>query len=452
MRDVLFIFSILSFIVLASGLNITFPTQPFAATNNTYIWIRESSDPQDFFLRKIKIDGDGGPTSPSPPVAVPDLGGQGGMGLIHFNRAGVFQIIAVDTQNPQNKPFFEMLITVQVNSSSTTQPSGGSSNNNNDGDNNNNGGGKGGGSSGQGGNHWSGNGHDNDNHNSHGGDGHGKGGKGNQMNMDPPSNSTGPSSDNSGSARNSSPQKDIPKIVGIVLGCISFMFLVAAILVYLRYRRRRQTNNFQQNMMTRSPGSITPWMEALPIDGMEKKEYLSRNSSYTSNRSGHLRQPQVPLTTYSDPSVPPGLVGLGPSPPSPTRSDSVGTSISQRRPNDLGNGNPRGRNSGTSITTLTLSSSGSRSNRSESASFVQFPVPSLPSRTRTVRQMMIEKEIQEMQGRILSLQTRPQLSDADAMEREEELRQITARVERLQRIHEGPWALGLSDTIPSGLT
>ncbi|THU78730.1 hypothetical protein K435DRAFT_737445 [Dendrothele bispora CBS 962.96] len=439
MYYIYFLFGILSsLVVITNGLTVSFSTQPFAATFNNFTWTRNSSDPADFYLRKVKLDGDDGPSQPSGPVALPSLDGQSGQGTIHFKEAGVFAIQAIDTQNPNKGPFYTTQITVQVNPNATSN--GQSSGN----------------GSGQG-NSQGGKDDDDDDDNDHDKDGKNGGHHSNhgddnmQMMKDPtsfPPQSTSTTNDSNSSTNNIS-QPDVPKIVGIVLGTVTFIFLVIAGLFYFRYRRRRQTNDFQRTMMSRSPGSFAPEMEYQPSTLVMRDEKklgpLSRNYSHSSNYTArNLSQPQS--ATYV-PSVPPGLA---PSLLSP-RSDSVGSSISQRRPNEATV--TRGRNSGTnSRSTFTLSFSGSQSSGNGSSSIVQFPVPSLPSRARTSRQMMIEEDIQAMQGKILTLQAKQNLTGVDAVERDEELKQVEARVERLKSIHEGSWALGRTDEIPLELS
>jgi len=115
---------------------------------------------------------------------------------------------------------------------------------------------------------------------------------------------------------------------------------------------------------------------------------------------------------------------------------SVSTSSSARRTRDRNT--PR-----LSIGTLSTTTTGSGS---------LFPVPALPPRTRTDRQMLIEEDIQRLQSRILFLQgdnvNTPAIS---RLEREQELLLTNARVERLKEVHESKWALGLTDEIPEGV-
>jgi hypothetical protein len=208
------------------------------------------------------------------------------------------------------------------------------------------------------------------------------------------------------------------------------MFLVAALLLYLRYRRRRRTSAFQQNMMFRSPDSVNRFTISQPID-VEKRNDLS--PSFFS---------QYQTTRYGDQ---PGHKALA----SSTVSDSVGTSVSQRRFNQpIGS---RSRNSGTTSTTLTLESSGSGSTDSTGSGLVQFPIPTLPSRIRTSRQIMIEEDIQDLQRKMLELLERRNLTGIDAIERDEQIKEITSRVNTLKKVHEGPWALRQTEVLPSGL-
>jgi len=65
--------------------------------------------------------------------------------------------------------------------------------------------------------------------------------------------------------------------------------------------------------------------------------------------------------------------------------------------------------------------------------------------------MMIEEDIQRLQARMLFLQGRGNISPISHLEREEELKQILSKVDRLKAVHESRWALGLTDEVPDGL-
>ncbi|KAF8828510.1 hypothetical protein HHX47_DHR3000340 [Lentinula edodes] len=73
-----------------------------------------------------------------------------------------------------------------------------------------------------------------------------------------------------------------------------------------------------------------------------------------------------------------------------------------------------------------------------------FPIPVLPPRPRTDRQMSIEEEIQQLQARMLFLQGNGNTSPI-GLEKEEELKKIYRKVETLKKLHESKWALGLTN-------
>ncbi|KAJ4490953.1 hypothetical protein J3R30DRAFT_159790 [Lentinula aciculospora] len=84
-------------------------------------WKRGKSDPNSqFFLQKIKLDNSKGPTPKSTPVAITNSQNYEGTSPMAFNRAGLFQIIAVDIQN--EKTFFSTEITVLPNPTSYLFP------------------------------------------------------------------------------------------------------------------------------------------------------------------------------------------------------------------------------------------------------------------------------------------------------------------------------------------
>ncbi|KAF5337440.1 hypothetical protein D9758_017170 [Tetrapyrgos nigripes] len=109
-------------VIITHGLLVTFPAQPVAGQDNIYVWSRNGTDPVDFFLQTAKVNDsdhrDESRISRSSPVVVPNVSEGGGQGLIRFNIAGIFQIIAVDTQdrNPENA-FFYTFVTVQDSNS-----------------------------------------------------------------------------------------------------------------------------------------------------------------------------------------------------------------------------------------------------------------------------------------------------------------------------------------------
>jgi len=220
-------------------------------------------------------------------------------------------------------------------------------------------------------------------------------------------------------------------IIGGVVGSVALLFIIGATLLCLRYRTRRATSIFAQAKMVRYHDSDLLEGQRTASPGLEKdlEYYLS-----PIKRNSLRPQDSVSNIYYIPPILPP--IPAARSVASSEIPSSVSTSSSARRTRDRNT--PR-----LSIGTLSTTTTGSGS---------LFPVPALPPRTRTDRQMMIEEDIQRLQSRILFLQgdnvNTPAIS---RLEREQELLLTNARVERLKEVHESKWALGLTDEVPEGL-
>jgi hypothetical protein len=87
---------------VAGALKIHFPpsgTPTAALDSQTISWTRDNKDPPDqFFIQKIKLDDGNGPSAKSTPVPISNSQEKSGTSPFMFNRAGLFQILAVDIQ------------------------------------------------------------------------------------------------------------------------------------------------------------------------------------------------------------------------------------------------------------------------------------------------------------------------------------------------------------------
>jgi len=224
-----------------------------------------------------------------------------------------------------------------------------------------------------------------------------------------------------------------PAIIGGVIAGVAVLFIIGATLLCLRYRTRRDTSMFAQSKMLRlhDPVPVSSQWSASP---MLEKDLEYYPSSTPMGKSALRPQDSVSNIYFLPPVLPPI-----PAARSGTSSDDftpISTPSSLQRTRDRNT--PR-----LSVTTQSTSTSGSGS---------LFPVPSLPPRTRTERQMIIEEDIQRHQARILFLQgDSGEVSPISRLEREQELVQTNARVELLKRVHESYWALGLTDDVPEEL-
>ncbi|KIK60161.1 hypothetical protein GYMLUDRAFT_244595 [Collybiopsis luxurians FD-317 M1] len=108
----------------AGSLSISFPPSgtPTAAFDSQLVtWKRDKDDPRaQFFLQKIKLDEPGGPTAKSTPIPISNSQNDEGTSPMEFNRAGLFEILAVNVQN--GRPFYTTEIHVVPNPTSTGGP------------------------------------------------------------------------------------------------------------------------------------------------------------------------------------------------------------------------------------------------------------------------------------------------------------------------------------------
>ncbi|KAF5378012.1 hypothetical protein D9757_009850 [Collybiopsis confluens] len=414
---------LISWISAAGALSISFPSNgvPIAGSDSQNVsWKRDKNDPNaQFFFQKIKLDQSTGPTPKSTPVPVPNSQNNKGVSPMAFNRAGLFEILAVNVQNGQ--PFWTTEISVAPNPTSTASSSSPSK--------------------------------------SGGGHGSKTGSDSNDMKMNssstltvitegsgaiptaplpisPTLSSPTLSSDSSSDSGASSKPNQTAAIVGGVVGSVAFFFILGAILLCFRYRTRRATSNFVQARMTRDYNRNLDEVGAeWPIPSSEKEKFtLGQDYSLPPTRRSSLR----PIDSVSNI----GLNTFSILPPVPVARSLAGTDASGST-NSSSVRRTRDKNAlRLSISTMSASTATSGS---------LFPVPTLPPRTRTDRQMMIEEDIQRLQARMLFLQGRGDGSPISHLEREEELKQIHAKVDRLKAVHESRWALGLTDEVPDGL-
>ncbi|KAF9258153.1 hypothetical protein L218DRAFT_1080578 [Marasmius fiardii PR-910] len=393
------------------ALNIIFPSTPTAAQNNPYNWVREVNDPNTVWLRKQKLDdlvgatpwsgGSGGPGDPPEEMPKLDLTRGTGSGVLHFNRAGLFNVgvfskpdYPVQNGKIVAPPIQIMLFTVSVNptsagavqSSTTSSP-------------------------------------------------------------EAIPTSTKPSVPDK--AQGSLKSANTALIVGLTLGFATLIVIIAVTLFYFRYRRRRMADAmpipFQGNRMMREA---------------DRESYLSYEK---------CDSPPPIQTIYSVPS---------------DGSFSVTSPIAA-----AARDRERKRNKFLSLTTIsslsisrsttTVTRNGHLTDRTE------MPLPPLPPRTRTDRQMMIEEKIQLLQSKMIMLQSQKQsglglqrspfgsirplpplppgspgftsflmtpkpLSPLSG-DVQVELEGLKKTVERMKELHESDWALGLTNVTPEGL-
>ncbi|KAF5379254.1 hypothetical protein D9757_010687 [Collybiopsis confluens] len=410
---------LISWISAAGALSISFPSNgvPIAGSESQNVsWKRDKHDPNaQFFFQKIKLDQSTGPTSKSAPVPVPYSQNKAGMSPLAFNRSGLFEILAVNKQDGQ--PFWTTEISVAPNPTSTaSSPSK---------------------SNGHGSKYKSGP-DDTGTNNS----------PSTTLSVltaftatsftipNPPTSSSVSASDSPQTASGASTRPNrTAAIVGAVLGSVAFFFILGAILLWFRYRTRRATSNFVQARMTRDYNRNLDEVGAeWSIPSSEKeKSTLGQDYSLPPTRRSSLR----PIDSVSNI----GLNTFSILPPVPVARSLAGTNAS-------GSSNSSSVRRTRDKNALRLSISTMSASTGTSGSI--FPVPALPPRTRTDRQMMIEEDIQRLQARMLFLQGRGDGSPISHLEREEELKQIHAKVDRLKAVHESRWALGLTDEVPDG--
>ncbi|KAJ4488928.1 hypothetical protein C8J55DRAFT_506563 [Lentinula edodes] len=423
-------FSIISWLSVAWSLSISFPPdgKPTAALDTQMVkWQRDKNDPNSHFvLRKIKLDCSQGPTVESTPVPIMNSQNNQGMSQMVFNKAGLFEIIAVDEKNKQN--FFTTKITVLPNptliatssqSSTTTNTVSGSKyvylrpissfrfkGTNRD------------------------------------------------MMYNPLSSKaslvtvTITSSTSSATAPDDSTKMttstksnveptnstDTAAIIGSIVGSVVLVFLIGVILLFLRYRTRRRTIEFSQTKMVRDyvPDMVEGSTWRISDSERDLIDYSSESASFPPARRNTLR-PQDSVSNIHERYAPQILPPIPAARPvSSSEPDSATTTSSIRRARDTERKTP-------SISLSNLSSS-----NGSTGTGTLFPIPVLPPRPRTDRQMSIEEEIQQLQARMLFLQGNGNTSPIGS-EKEEELKKIYRKVETLKKLHESKWALGLTN-------
>lgn len=384
------------FATIVGALSISFPSGTIVLDKSVeFNWTHAKDANTEFFLQKIKLDEPGGPGGPSGPVTVDDSTKDTGKSHLTFTQAGLFEVLAVNPTNTKSTLFMtEVTVASKATLTSTAQHS--------------------------------------------------------PITSSTTSTSTTKSSTPSPTGKtdmetNPPNSGDSSKattfaIVGGIAGGVGVLLIIGAILLFLRYRARRRTSQFFRNKMAGSYGSEDRWVDPT-IVGLEKEQDISPYySPIKSKRASLLPQDSVSniaLPRYVPPILPP--IPTARSITSSNGTSSASSSSSVRRMRD--NNTPR-----LSITTLSASAS-----NASSGSGTLFPIPALPPRTRTDRQMVIEEDIQRLQARMLMLQGGGDMSPITRLERQEELTQIYAKVEKLKKVHESKWALGLTDDIPEEL-
>ncbi|KAJ3996072.1 hypothetical protein F5050DRAFT_1712377 [Lentinula boryana] len=398
--------------VVAGALSISFPPKgtPTAGLNSQMVsWKRDKRDPNaQFVLQKIKLDDPDGPTPKSTPVPILNSQNNEGESTMVFNRAGLFQIIAVDIQNEQT--FFSTEITVLPNPTSSASPSSRkpmmTKMNNTS-----------------------------------------------AVSSSPSStaNDTFGSSDPIASSKTPVPSapnndkstttddrltKNTTAIIGGVVGVIGLAFVLGVTLLCFRYRTRRRTEQFVQTKIGRDfiPNSMEDQWD---LAEKEKGADQYPSAFFPPTRRGTLR-PQDSVSNIHERHVPSIL------PPIPAARHFAGSMVPSSVSSTSSTRRARDRK------TPSLSLSTQSFSDSSAASSSLFPIPVLPPRTRTDRQMMIEEDIQQLQARMLFLQGNGAISSTVELENEEQLRQIDKKVELLKKAHESDWAMGSTDETPVG--
>ncbi|KAJ3983751.1 hypothetical protein F5890DRAFT_1521025 [Lentinula detonsa] len=415
-------FLFISWLSVAGALSISFPPKgtPTAGLNSQMVsWKRDKGDPNaEFVLQKIKLDDPDGPTPKSTPVPIFNSQKSEGESTMVFNRAGLFQIIAVDIQKEQT--FFSTEITVLPNPTSSASPSPPSSTlsyetgkpmmtkmNNTS-----------------------------------------------TVSSSASSTTTGtsissglitssktpvPSAPNSDKSTTTDDRltKNTTAIIGGVVGAIGLAFVLGVTLLCFRYRTRRRTAQFVQTKIARDFIISNTMEDQWDFPEKEKGADQYPSAFFPPTRRGTLR-PQDSVSNIQERHAPSIL------PPIPAARhfassmlpSSVSSTSSTRRARDR------------KTSSLSLSTQSFSDNSAASGS--QFSIPVLPPRTRTDRQMLIEEDIQQLQARMLFLQGNGARSSTVKLENEEELKQIDRKVELLKKVHESDWAMGLTDETPVG--
>ncbi|KAK7019179.1 hypothetical protein VNI00_018173 [Paramarasmius palmivorus] len=437
---------------IASAITIDFPQPLIAVRNNTFSWTRAEKDPQNFHLRKKKLDDSSGFTSFSGPVNIPVNGMDTGSGMLYFNRAGLFQVAAFASEDKRlQTPLFSTIVTVSLNPTSAGAAPVPSPTNNvgdekgadtkrrdkdedkkGDGDGDGDGDGKG-------------------KRKRKGGKGkHGKAGNTNMTKSNPQrrvlsiealrisdllNSETPPTA--------SSKKPNVPLIVGSTLGSVGVILMVAAALLFFRYKRRNQTLAFERNMITRNPQAALP-------PRLNTTHAMSDGGSDNSSSKNLTFNSPMSLRRYSQLPPAPDVQSIASSGSFSLTSPIVARQRDAERNRAARDALNNFRLSMSTTTTNSRSTSSRLSSKAgTSSSITSFPVPALPPRTRTTRQMLIEEKIQLFQSKILLLQSRKistQTAEYDA-----EMDRLGQRVERLKQIHESDWALDLTNVAPEGL-
>lgn len=227
---------------------------------------------------------------------------------------------------------------------------------------------------------------------------------------------------------------DTAAIIGSIVGSVVLVFLIGVILLFLRYRTRRRTIEFSQTKMVRDyvPDMVEGSTWRISDSERDLIDYSSESASFPPARRNTLR-PQDSVSNIHERYVPQILPPIPAARPvSSSEPDSATSTSSIRRARDTERKTP-------SISLSNLSSSNGSTGTGS-----LFPIPVLPPRPRTDRQMSIEEEIQQLQARMLFLQGNGNTSPI-GLEKEEELKKIYRKVETLKKLHESKWALGLTN-------
>ncbi|ESK87813.1 hypothetical protein Moror_15340 [Moniliophthora roreri MCA 2997] len=238
--------TVLSLICVAKAITVTFPQNLVATQNNPFSWTLDESDPQDFDVRKQKLDDPRGLATFSTPIHVVANGSRTGNGTINFNRAGLFRVVVFDARDANlGQLLLSQTVTVFVAPTSagasiplTTGVTGFSIGSNQSISQNGESGG-----------------------------------------------SNIPQSTKISNTSSSSNRTNVPPIVGFVLGSAGLIFLVTATLLWFRHQRRSQTKQDPpRNQELHVATDISPFHLETPFT-WEKKRYPRPRNEETAHAS-----------------------------------------------------------------------------------------------------------------------------------------------------------------------
>lgn len=83
--------------------------------------------------------------------------------------------------------------------------------------------------------------------------------------------------------------------------------------------------------------------------------------------------------------------------------------------------------------------------------FLSLSATSSNSKIASERQRDVERAIQQLQGKMMKVQAQNDRNTVEGIEDEVEIVRVKLEIERLKRVLDSEWALGMTDEIPAGL-